>query len=174
MFTHILVPLDGSELAEAALPAALELARKYDSQITLLQVIIPPYLLIPPDVADGTHVNRMMALQKAAHEEAEAYLEAKRALLAERAGYNVHTRVVEGAPTAYVILDEARDLAVDLIAMSTHGRTGLGRWVLGSIAEKVLRHAEVPVLLLRATEPMVDVKIPPIENRTAMIVRNHL
>jgi nucleotide-binding universal stress UspA family protein len=144
-YNHILVPLDGSELAESALADAFSLAQLSQAQITLLQVIPP----IEDVLAAGTDYpiyidqqwenERMLAL---------AYLNN----ICKRQGcpeVTVH-RVVEMGLAAETIIDYAHRQAIDLIVMATHGRSGLQRWVYGSVADKVLRGAEAPVLLVRA------------------------
>lgn len=143
-FQHILVPLDGSELAELALNDAFALAELSQAEVTLLQVI-PPI----EDVARvGDHaipVDALWGIKKAA---ALEYLEG----VCKRVGCGTLTvhKVVEMGPPAETIIDYARKHPLDLIVMATHGRTGLQRWVYGSVADKVLRGADLPVLLVRA------------------------
>lgn len=139
---RILVPLDGSALAESALPEVKELARPFEASLTLLRVI-PPYLspgVKPPE--------EFMARDQA---EAEGYLKTKQQEL-EAEGFSIEV-VVRAGDAAHEILDYAEAREVDLIAMATHGRSGLSRWLLGSIAEKVLRGSDIPVLLHRAWTP---------------------
>lgn len=157
MFERILVPLDGSPRAEVILSLLARILRREDSEIVLLRVVD-----IPPSVG---RVN--LAVVRAQHrEEAQKYLQG----LAERfssSGAKVHARVAHGAP-ADVILDTAEREGATMIALSTHGRTGLARWALGSVAEKVARTSDVPVLLVRSfrrgaagdLEPTVAQEIP--------------
>ena len=149
MFARIVVPLDGSELAERALPPAEEMARRFGAPLHLIRV------------ADVTRVRfgaNEAALEYAAlggeltEDEAEArtYLEQSRERL-----------VAAGVPTP-VSAEVRRGLADrellaairpgDLIVMVTHGRGGLGRLLIGSVAEPVMRHATVPILLIRASD----------------------
>lgn len=138
MYKKILVPLDGSELAEKVLPHARELAKVLGSKLILVRVAFVHQL---------PGVDRMEAEVRVV-EEATAYLEeVKRRLEGE--GLQVST-VVRYGRAAQEILEHARDHRVDLIAMVTHGRGGLGRLLMGSVAETVLRHASVPVFLVRA------------------------
>lgn len=148
MFKHLLVPLDGSHLAETALPAALVLASQFESEITLLRVVRPPY--VATNVGGGAYAEMIIGLRDLARDEATTYLKGHQGSLRQQ-GYKVHAHLNEGESVAEIILDVAAGLGIDTIVMSTHGRGGLGRWVYGSVADKVLRSACVPVLLVRAT-----------------------
>ncbi|MFI5339876.1 MAG: universal stress protein [Candidatus Methylomirabilales bacterium] len=141
MFARILVPLDGSPLAEGILPEVAELATLHDAELMLLRVALA-HTLPGVDATDA---------QVYAVEEAEGYLAEVERRLAPQ-GITV-TRAVRYGHAAEEILDHAQVRRVDLIAMSTHGRTGILRLVLGSVAEAVLRASPVPVLLLRAMAP---------------------
>jgi nucleotide-binding universal stress UspA family protein len=136
---RILIPLDGSALAESVLPAVRELARPLGATLTLLRVI-PPY--VSPRVSPEEKVS---AKDRA---EVEAYLRTTQEALQE-AGMSLETVVRVGDP-AQEILDYAEVGEIDVIALATHGRSGLDRWLLGSVAEKVLRASALPVLLYRA------------------------
>ena len=142
---HILVPLDGSELAEIALAAAFDLARLCRAEVTLLQVIPPVEDVIALDRFHDIHLDEQWATRKGL---ALEYLNA----VCQRTGCDgvtVHPVVAMGL-AAETIIDYAHEHPIDLIVMATHGRTGLKRWVYGSVAEKVLRGADLPVLLVRA------------------------
>jgi len=148
MFNHLLVPLDGSHLAEAALPPALELADKINSQISLVWVIQPPHLIMT--AANGSvYAQLLTEMRNQSEQDAHAYLKAHQDSLSQQ-GFVVHTQVTEGENVADTLLQVASNLKADAIVMSTHGRGGLSRWVFGSVADKVLRYADVPVLLIRA------------------------
>lgn len=147
MFKRILVPLDGDTRAERALPIAARLARASSGSIMLLQAITPPieyggYLAQPPlliqEVID-TYID-----------EAKRYLE-QLAASDELKGIATTTKAVFGMP-AGIILSTVRLEDIDLIVMCSHGRTGFKRWVLGSVAHKVVHHSPTPVLLLRDRE----------------------
>ncbi|MBF6590622.1 MAG: universal stress protein [Ktedonobacterales bacterium] len=142
MFSRILVPLDGSERAARALPVAARVARVSGGTLVLLQVLNAPAELLPY-VVPGIEPSTLGAdLQGATN-----YL-ASLAALPEVAGVPVEVEVHAGlAPS--MILAMARSRQAALIVLSSHGRSGLARWALGSVAQKVARHAEVPVLLLR-------------------------
>ncbi|MGZ3680403.1 MAG: universal stress protein [Ktedonobacterales bacterium] len=150
MFKHILVPLDGSERAEQALPIAARIASTGGGVVTLLQVIdvlgwygpyfVPEDGMLPP--GGWSPVNTSNQLREAA----EAYLNGK-AASPELLTLETTTTVRDGAP-ANVILEEIEVQQADLVVMCSHGRSGLSRWALGSVAEHVARHATVPVLIL--------------------------
>jgi nucleotide-binding universal stress UspA family protein len=137
MFKRILVPLDGSPLAEAVLPQVQELARALGAELFVVRVA---HAHVFPGV-DPTE-QEVEVVQKA-----EAYV-ADVAGHLRSAGIPVHTSVRYGE-AAKEILNHIGDNAVDLVAMSTHGRSGLSHLLLGSVAEQVVRHATVPVLLMR-------------------------
>lgn len=143
MYNKILVPLDGSELAEQVLPQVIELANCTGAEIVLLRVPDVPvyeYLMIAPELGAG--------MREQAENEARQYLERLSEKLLEM-GLEVQTQMVYEGAVYSTILNTAKELRVDLIAMSTHGRSGLARLVMGSVADDVVRHAELPVLLVR-------------------------
>jgi nucleotide-binding universal stress UspA family protein len=136
----ILVPLDGSVLAEAALPKALELAAASGARVLLLRAAQAQTL---PGVDPTEAQVRVVS-------EAEAYLaEVQKRLAGGQGGVKIETSVWYG-PAAHAIVEAARTHRVDEIVMTTHGRSGLGRLLLGSVAESVLRGTTTPILLLRA------------------------
>jgi len=143
MYRKILVPLDGSKVAEGALPHAKELAYAVGAELILLNVGANPamdFAFSDPGLAQNA-----MAEQE---ERGQKYIaEIENELKA--AGFKTSTQLRVGS-VAEVILGVAEELQVDVIAMSTHGRTGPARWLLGSIAERVVHNSKVPVLLIRA------------------------
>jgi nucleotide-binding universal stress UspA family protein len=147
MYKTILVPLDGSPRAESILAHAEALATKFQAKIVLLQVIEPsvsvvtPYDMVP--YYDPKEAERMMA-------EAKAYLAGKEGELAEL-GIQVKS-YVESGPVVAGILEVAERESADLIAMASHGRTGLGRVFYGSVAAGVLHKADRPLLLIRTDD----------------------
>ncbi|MGH7385152.1 MAG: universal stress protein [Candidatus Rokuibacteriota bacterium] len=143
---RILVPLDGSRLAEGILPFILQIASPLDLEVVLIHVVHP---LGPPAVEDERHftVDSVEGRMK----EAREYLAPVAADLRGR-GVRVTTEARHGEPVAVEIVAAARETAASLIAMTTHGRSGLGRLLFGSVAEAVLRQAEIPVLMMRLTE----------------------
>ena len=142
MFDRIVVPLDGSPQAETVFATLRNLFRRKDAEVVLVQGVLPPASVEAQNVA---------AIQDGLEKEAADYLERQRAHL-EGEGLRVSTEVRVGWP-ADVILRVARESNAGLIAMSTHGRSGLARWVLGSVTEEVLRRSGIPVLAAHADRP---------------------
>jgi len=145
MYKRVLIPVDGSEVAESILPFILEIAGPLDLEVVLLQVNRP----MPPYAVEGTRYIEMDDIE-GRRERALAYLGGLAAEMKAK-GIQVETRVRRGEPV-HEILAAAREEDADLIAMTTHGRTGPARLLFGSVAEGVLRHAPVPVFLMRQTE----------------------
>jgi nucleotide-binding universal stress UspA family protein len=142
MYRTILVPLDGSLLAERALPWAQRLAAAAHGRLVMLRVVpetAPPAGGDPPQAGET-------------RDEAEAYVRG----LAERSGETpVDPLVLEG-DAAQTILGEVPRRGVGLIVMTTLGRSGLGRWIYGSVADAVMRRASVPVLLVPAASAIKE------------------
>jgi nucleotide-binding universal stress UspA family protein len=154
MYEKILVPLDGSKIGEAALNSIEQLAIKLGPgngvEITLLQVISDlTYDFLTEDDAAQLPYNENDLKQVQGM--AQKYLE-KIATGLRSKGIKVQVRVVEGH-AAEEIIKISQIINADLIAMSTHGRSGLGRWAMGSITDKVLHESKVPVLTVRASPP---------------------
>ena len=135
-------------IAEAIVPFILEIAGPLDVEVALLRVVVPP----PPLVFEGSSPVVVDDFEKL-RTEAEEYLASIAAALRAR-GVRVTIHVRAGDAVGQ-ILAGAQEVEADLIAMTTHGRGGLGRLMFGSIAEAVLRQAEVPVFLLRQTKAQV-------------------
>ena len=152
MYSKILVPLDGSNLAEAVLAHVQDLALRYESEVVVIQVVPPLSKLMTADAVSmgETSVDPEAASDAARseRENARSYLQwAVQRLKAQKV--NARSDVAEGE-AGEAIVGYARRYKMDLIAMSTHGRTGLGRLFYGSVADHVLRHAGTPVLLIRS------------------------
>lgn len=148
MERQILVPLDGSLLAETVLPHAALLARATDSHLTLLQTLLAPALIAPMvGVLPPAFVTAQFL--EADPQVAQNYLTPVAQRL-EAAGLVVRTLVVEGDPATTMVAWAAQDPPQRRIAIATHGRSGLSRWVFGSVAEKVIQAAPCPILLVRA------------------------
>lgn len=149
MFRRILVPLDGSARAEAAIPVAARLARA--SAGTLIFVEVANIALdYGSMVGPMGPVPLSQEVIDRAYDETVAHLRAL-ATRDDLAGIATETAVLSG-PVAGVLLDAAQARHVDLIVLNSHGRSGLTRWTLGSVAEHVVHHASVPVLVLRELE----------------------
>jgi nucleotide-binding universal stress UspA family protein len=144
MYTHILVPLDGSDVAEQVLPHVQSLAMS-STKITLLRSVprIPSHTI---DL-DRTAPSPLAALR--AHEaEAQTYLDSVAEKLRTN-GIQVATIVIEQNDPHEAIIDFALANGIDIIAMATHGRSGLGRLIFGSVAEQILHQSPLPLLVVR-------------------------
>lgn len=155
MFEKILIPLDGSELAERALEPALALAEKANSQVIFLSVPVPNHFVRQHNGIGVLYP--LQALEKA-HQETNEYLDALKKGKA-RKGYSLNVIIHDGDP-ASVIVDTAVAEKADLIVMSTHGRSGFSRWMIGSVTTKVLRQAPCPVLVIRSSKLISRILIP--------------
>ena len=144
MFTHILVPLDGSQLAERALPVAARIARASGARILLVQAVVVPVAYGLTFEGEALQWHLVEDLSKAA----QTYLD-EIAQSEQLAGLPIE-RVVKVGSAANVILDVAAERGVDLVALTSHGRTGIGRWVLGSVANRIAHDSIAPVLILYA------------------------
>jgi nucleotide-binding universal stress UspA family protein len=136
---NILVPLDGSTLAEDALPYACALSIPTAARLTLLQVVH----------ASALSVSSQATRQRDAIEAVERYVAGHATDLRQR-GFEIATVTPFGGNAWEWIVEEAASRDADLVVMATHGRTGPGHWILGSVAEAVLARCPVPVLLVRA------------------------
>ncbi|HET7874225.1 MAG TPA: universal stress protein [Methylomirabilota bacterium] len=148
MYKRALVPLDGSPVAETIIPLILEIAGPLDMEVVLLRVVQPQ----APVVIEGSRHVEVEDVE-ARRLDALEYLTPIAVELRER-GVRVETAVRRGLPAEEIVAG-AREARADLIAMSTHGRSGLGRLLFGSVAEAVLRHADIPIFLHRATQVQV-------------------
>lgn len=146
MFKQILLPLDGSPTAEAAIPYALELAAQFDSEITLVMVVEPVRIMFQDLPMESAEL--IAEMREVTQGQANAYLAQKKGELRQQ-GYKIHTEITEGFDVAEALLDKADNGIFDAIVMSTHGRSGVQRWMFGSVAERLLRHSALPVLLVR-------------------------
>ena len=153
MYERILVPLDGSELSEAVLPHAQALARKLEARLLLVRATnIPATVMAEADPMGGPMPAELIdeAIQDET-EDARDYL-TRMAQHLKEAGLDAAWEVVEGEPSR-AIIDTAHKNDNDLIAMATHGRSGVPRVVLGSVADRVVRESRLPVLLIRPPVP---------------------
>jgi nucleotide-binding universal stress UspA family protein len=154
MYEHLLVALDGSEAAERVLPHVEGLAEAFHSKVTVLSAVVSLEALVAQSSMSGPGDSASLAPPVDATELLEAeqsgttdYLSRIVARLRAR-GLSVETDTPEGDPAEQIVA-RADALGASLILMTTHGRGGIGRLVFGSTAEKVLRHATCPVLLVR-------------------------
>jgi nucleotide-binding universal stress UspA family protein len=150
MYERILVPLDGSPLAEEALPHAIRAAQCGETaEITLLQVVSTVSLAAAADpiAVSGTEAAVAMHATEEAEKEALIYLQ-EVAARPELEGIPVRVSVVRGS-AAREIVQFALENSTELIAMSTNGRSGLGTLIMGSVADQVVRESGLPILLIR-------------------------
>jgi nucleotide-binding universal stress UspA family protein len=141
----VVVPLDGSEQAEAALPIAVELAKAMNLKVVVLQAYSVKHLQNSyPD-----YLPEINEFEAKSQKEAISYLDSKVRQLKSEGLLDVFPLASEGEP-AKTIIEWATGSPNSLIAMCTHGRSGVKRWMLGSITEKVVRHSGNPVLVVRA------------------------
>jgi nucleotide-binding universal stress UspA family protein len=152
MFHHLLVPLDGSHFAEKALPAALELAEHFGSKVTVMRVVAPAKSMLALQRGYAAAFGQLAELASLVRQEAEDYLRGVQQSLREQ-GYDAEVWMVEDVHVASAILAAVEQLQADTIVISTHGREGVRSWMLGSITNRVLQNASVPVLLIRSLEP---------------------
>ena len=143
MYTKVLIPLDGSMFAEKVLPFARILAGALKLPIELLEVVDISVVTAHIAADKARYIETIIA---AAEQSSREYLDACSTSLS---GFQVSCRVERGRP-ADVIIDQGAADEGTLIAMATHGRSGINRWMLGSVAEKVLRGTKNPLLLVRA------------------------
>ena len=146
MYQRILVPLDGSSLSEAALPHAEKLAHVLNVEIILLHVDVSPAPIFDPHESP---LNPQPEEFKKMYADEKSYIKAVCAKL-EGKGLRATFLLRVGA-VAETILETAETMQADIIIMSTHGRTGLLRLLLGSVAEKVVHQSKIPVMLIRPT-----------------------
>ena len=147
MYKHIMVPLDGSELAECVLPHVISIAKGCEvPQVTLVRVVTP--IMIYGSEVDGSiALPELQKVEEANMASAKTYLEKQVQLLKEK-GINADDQAIFGN-VLEALTDFAERAKVDLIVIATHGRSGVSRWVWGSVADRILRSAKVPVLMVR-------------------------
>lgn len=149
----LLAPLDGSEWAEKVLPTLSGLATRLQSRVVLARVFIRFYFPPPEAVAPvfGTTIPDQKKLWAQARAEATTYLSEKVAQLRAEGLAHVSSVLIDGGAegAAADILDLAAKTVDNLVVMSTHGRSGVGRWLIGSVVERVVRHSTGPVLVIR-------------------------
>lgn len=142
-YKKIVVPLDGSGWSQRAIPHAVDIARANNAELILLHVLKPPASDYVGEIALAGQDQQLMAVRE----------EMKQKLMAIRGqirGENITVRVqlIEGTGVAGIIVDYVNDEGADLVVMSSHGRTGLLRWMLGSVAHKVMQEVKTPVMII--------------------------
>ena len=146
----ILVPLDGSDAGQAALPYAETLAKQMGASISLIQVIPSPATM-DPSISGGPYWIKFV---EAINDTAQDYLSGIAKKLTQQ-GIQTTYEVMSGDP-AYKIIEHAEHERAGLIAMSTHGRTGIARWVLGSVTDKVMHGAKMPIWIVRPPKMVIS------------------
>jgi nucleotide-binding universal stress UspA family protein len=158
MFKKILVPLDGSHLSARALPPAMALARETGSRVILLSVPVLKHMLVLNQYSGSVGFLLPENSLRDSRLEMSSYLDTVAGRY-QHPDLQIETQVVDG-DEAGVIVDVAAREEVDLIVMSTHGRTGLQHWLLGSVTERVLQDAPCPVLIIRGEAPISRIILP--------------
>ena len=153
MYKRVLVAIDGSAVSARALREATGLAKEQKSRLRVLNVVDDLFLAAAPDAYPMPNIGELTETLRAAGEKAVDAASA----VARKQGLKVEGVVLEGGGKAIadVILDEADRWSADLIVMGTHGRRGLDRMLLGSDAERVVRNASAPVLLVKGEESRI-------------------
>lgn len=147
MYRKILVPLDGSERAEKIIAHVAELAEQFDAEVVLLSVFQPEPVVVPTEPFCVPFYNNFFSQRLASM---ESYLNQQCGKLYQKE-IHARARVIEG-PVTETILNVAKQEDVDLIAMASHGRTGLPRAIYGSITSGILHNTERPLLLIRSLD----------------------
>ena len=145
LVTRLVVPLDGSALAESVLPYVKEMASKLGYTVVLLRVVRPLHYFWA-----GEHPPEIHEENEVMESEAREYLEATAESLS-RDGIDVEWRVLVGHPTT-IVLEQVRDIPHSIVALTTHGRSGFRRWLIGSFAETLVRSGGDPVLIVPPPE----------------------
>jgi nucleotide-binding universal stress UspA family protein len=155
MFDKLVIPLDGSRLAERALAPATALAKHYGAVLHLVRVPVLSRVFVAAEAGYGLlYPDQSMDIERS---EAARYLEAVQNE-EELRDLPINGHVVEG-DVAGSVVDTAAQIEAGLVVMSSHGYSGLTRWLMGSVAERVLRAAPCPVWIVRATQPMRHVLV---------------
>ncbi len=145
MFSKILVPLDGSDLAECVFPYVRELASRKKASVELAMVVEPYELPLHGGVVFDD--KNLKELEKYSRSRARDYMLRKKKYFASK-GIEVKTVVLLGK-IADSLIDHVNSRSFDLIVMATHGRSGVSRWLMGSVADKLIHFSDIPVLLIR-------------------------
>ncbi|MBL8309185.1 MAG: universal stress protein [Burkholderiales bacterium] len=147
MFRHILLPVDGSATALSATDAAIELAATMDARVTVLHVVhVYPYVGLGEGYAEG--LSQYLAAANAAANHAVAQARER----IEAAGLTFESRVVECNAVWRGVIDGVANCGADVIVMGTHGRGKIDRRLLGSVAQRVLTHSPVPVMVVHGDD----------------------
>ncbi|MCA0459000.1 MAG: universal stress protein [Chloroflexi bacterium] len=142
-YKKILVPWDGSGWSRRAIPHAVDIAQNNDSELTILYVFRPPGAEYADQIALAGQEGQIQQLRDNVEQSMTGLAHELRSQ-----GIKVRTLILESTGVASAICDYVRDEDIDLVVMSTHGRTGIARFLFGSVASKVMEEVKVPVLLV--------------------------
>jgi nucleotide-binding universal stress UspA family protein len=148
VYRRIMVPLDGSQLAECVLPHVEAIAKLSTASVELVRVVEP--IELPTRGGIALSIDDIRQIELHSKEDAEIYLHG----IVERlklAGIKAHSKLLIGK-AADSLVDYIHKSQSDLLIMATHGRSGISRWIWGSVAEKILHSSSIPVLLVRPPE----------------------
>ena len=156
MYRKVLIPLDGSKLAEAVLPYAEELASKLKAEITLLQVLPVSYHVYAA-LETTTQIPYTLKEMEPLKKSAQDYLDKTSKQITDK-GIAINKKIIISNAIADEIVGYVDKERIDLIIMASHGRTGIGRWVLGSVTDKVVRASKKPIAIIRVKDGHPDVR----------------
>jgi nucleotide-binding universal stress UspA family protein len=148
MYRRIMVPLDGSELAECVIPHIEVIGKLSEASVELVRVVEP--IELPTRGGIALSIDDINQIESHSKKDAETYLHG----IVERlklAGIKAHSKILAGR-AADSLVDHVQKNNFDLIIMATHGRSGISRWIWGSVAEKILHSSSIPILLVRSLE----------------------
>lgn len=143
-YKKIIVPIDGSGWSERAIPHAVDIAHNNNAELILLHVFKPPASEYVGELALAGQTDSLMATR----EEMKQKLQALRGQIRSE-HVEVRVQFIEGTGVAGIICGYINDENADLVVMSSHGRTGVTRWLFGSVAHKVMQDVNVPVMIIR-------------------------
>lgn len=143
-YKKIIVPIDGSGWSERAIPHAVDIAQNNGAEIILLHVFKPP---APEYVGEIALAGQDEGLMGVRDEMKQKLMALRGQIRSEKV--NVRVQVIEGTGVAGIICDYINDEDADLVVMSSHGRTGVARWLFGSVAHKVMQEVRIPVMIIR-------------------------
>jgi nucleotide-binding universal stress UspA family protein len=149
MFQKILVPLDGSSLAEVALPYVIRLAQAHGSELLFVRVV--PQAVHPPPLYSAVDADVWLMRQTQQRQEVESYLDTI-TCRPEVAALNARRLVCESNNVADQLVEIIVQQSVDMVVLASRGRSGVARWLLGSVAQRVLERSPVPVMVVPARE----------------------
>lgn len=143
-YKKIVVPVDGSGWSERAIPHAVDIARTNESEIILLHVFKPPAQEYIDSISLAGQEDQLQGLRE---ERKQQLMALRNQVRSEK--INVRVQFIEGTGVAGIVCDFINDEEADLVVMTSHGRTGVSRWLFGSVAQKVMQGIDVPVLIVR-------------------------